>query len=80
MGQNMFSNTRDGGVCWNNDNNFPCRDYEVQFISPCDITVTLLQLSAVCLVGIRKMFVLLYNPRRKFAINLPSILIVHVNF
>ena len=36
VGQNMFCNARDGGVCWNSDNNSPCKDYEVQFICPCD--------------------------------------------
>jgi hypothetical protein len=38
VGQNMFCNTRDGGpgVYWNSDNNSHCKDYEVQFICPCD--------------------------------------------
>ena len=34
VGQNMICNARSGGVCWNHDNNSPCKDYEVQFICP----------------------------------------------
>ena len=36
IGQKMFCNTRDGGVCWNSDNDSRCHDYEVQFICPCN--------------------------------------------
>ena len=34
VGQNMTCNVHIGGLCWNHDNNPPCRDYEVQFICP----------------------------------------------